>query len=122
VTRKFDYCSFRKDERYCVDGFAKDSAASIVVVPAVMRERFPFNGIKPAVLILQENFVTKEIKDSIKESELQADNYSSQTAKKRKRILGTTPYNSKRCRSLDPVNNSYEGEEAVSLVILDVDL
>ena len=50
--REFEYCSFRKKEAYCIDGFAKEGAESIIVLPPVMRNNFPFNGLKPSVLIL----------------------------------------------------------------------
>jgi len=42
---------------YCIDGFAKEGASAIVILPPVFRNKFPFNGIKSAVLILQEEFL-----------------------------------------------------------------
>ncbi len=61
ATRTFDYCSLRKKEVYVVDGFVKEGAECIVVLPPVMRNNFPFNGIKPSILILQSEFVTEKV-------------------------------------------------------------
>jgi len=50
--RKFKYCSFKKKEMYCIDGFAKEGVSAIIILPPVYRNKFRFNGIKTAVLIL----------------------------------------------------------------------
>lgn len=60
LTRKFFYVNFKKNEYYCIDGFVKDKAPSIIVIPAVMRANFIYNGIKPAVLILGKDILKKQ--------------------------------------------------------------
>ena len=50
--RKVEYCSFSKKNAYCIDGFAREGANAIIVLPPIFRKKFPFNGIKSAVLVL----------------------------------------------------------------------
>jgi len=59
--RKFVYKRFKKTDYICVDGFAKENSPCLVLLPAVLRNNHPYNGIKPSVLILTEDFLTPKI-------------------------------------------------------------
>lgn len=59
-SRTFTYVSYKKSEYYCIDGFVKENAPAIVVVPPVMRMNFTYNGIKPAVLIISKEIIGKK--------------------------------------------------------------
>jgi hypothetical protein len=49
-----EYLKFEKPEDfYCIDGFPKGQPPCVVVLPPVMREKFAYQGIRPAVLILK---------------------------------------------------------------------
>ena len=71
--RRFIYVLYKKNEFYCIDGFVKEKAPAIVVLPAVYRGNFIYNGIKPAVLILGRDFIGNEkmkgIIEELKEKE-----------------------------------------------------
>ena len=67
--RKFIYKKFKKNDYICVDGFAKENSPCLVLLPAVTRNNYPYNGIKPSVLILQEDFITPKIKKVLEECE-----------------------------------------------------
>ena len=67
--RKFIYKKFKKNDFICVDGFAKENSPCLVLLPAVTRNNYPYNGIKPSVLILQEDFITSKIKRVLEECE-----------------------------------------------------
>ena len=64
--RKYEYRRFKKNEFICIDGFAKEKAPSLVILPAVCRNTYSYNGIKPSVIILQDDFVTKPISKKLK--------------------------------------------------------
>lgn len=49
---KIEFIPFKKNEFYCVDGFGKDGANSLVIIPPVMRADQVYNGLKHAILIL----------------------------------------------------------------------
>lgn len=42
----------KPDDYYCIDGFPNGSPRAVVVVPSVFRNNYPYNGIKPSVLII----------------------------------------------------------------------
>ncbi|CAD8165273.1 unnamed protein product [Paramecium octaurelia] len=52
----YEIVSYQKNEYYCVDGFGKEGAKSLVILPPIMRKNQSFNGVKHAVLILPNNF------------------------------------------------------------------
>lgn len=55
-TDALEYLKFEKPEDfYCIDGFPKGQPPCVVVLPPVMREKFPYSGIRPAVLILKHD-------------------------------------------------------------------
>ena len=56
--RVYDYCGYKQKEVYCMDGFAKEGSESIIVLPPITRNNYPYNGIKQSVLILSEEFVS----------------------------------------------------------------
>ena len=53
---------FRKNEFICIDGFAKEKALSLIILPPVMKGKFPYNGIKPAVLIINKEAEKEEMR------------------------------------------------------------
>jgi hypothetical protein len=69
--RKYQYRYFHKNDLYCIDGFAKENAPSLVILPPVMRNNFPYKGIRPAVLIMDKETVTEKIKEKMEEIELE---------------------------------------------------
>ena len=60
--RDFSYVFFRKNEFICIDGFAKEKALSLIILPPVMKGKFSYNGIKPAVLIINKEAEKEEMK------------------------------------------------------------
>lgn len=67
--RKYIFKSFRKSEFLCIDGFAKEGASAIVILPPVMRNSQPYFGVKAAVLILPEKFLTEKVRKKVEEAE-----------------------------------------------------
>lgn len=67
--RKFVYKRFKKNDFICVDGFAKESSPCLVLLPPVTRNNHPYNGIKPSVLILQDEFMTPKILKTLEQSD-----------------------------------------------------
>ena len=67
--RKYDYRSFKKNEYICIDGFAKEGSPCLTIIPPVMRNNYSYNGIKPSVLVLPENFATDSILNKINQVE-----------------------------------------------------
>ncbi|OMJ70832.1 hypothetical protein SteCoe_31108 [Stentor coeruleus] len=66
----------------CIDGFPNNQPEAVVIVPSVMRHNYPYAGIKPSVLILNEDmkknptkFIEKS-QESIKvlENNVETDN------------------------------------------------
>ena len=54
-TESIEYVVIDKpDNFYCIDGFPNGSPEAVIVVPSVMRNNYPYTGIKPAVLIITE--------------------------------------------------------------------
>ena len=45
---------FNSKEFYCIDGFPKDGLQCVVVLPTPMRGQYVYQGIKPCVLIINE--------------------------------------------------------------------
>lgn len=60
--RDFSYVFFRKNEFICIDGFAKEKALSLIILPPVMKGKFAYNGIKPAVLIINKEVEKEEMR------------------------------------------------------------
>ena len=55
-TQGLEYVVLNKpDEFYCIDGFPHGAPQAVVVVPSVVRNNYPYNGIKPSVLIVSKN-------------------------------------------------------------------
>ena len=55
-TQGLEYVVLNKpDEFYCIDGFPNGAPQAVVVVPSVVRNNYPYNGIKPSVLIVSKN-------------------------------------------------------------------
>jgi hypothetical protein len=49
---KYDYWMFNKLDYYCIDGFPKEGAPCVVVLPPPYRQGYVYQGIKPAVIVL----------------------------------------------------------------------
>jgi len=47
---RFDYWMYNKNDYYCIDGFPQDGDPCVVVLPPPFRQGFVYQGIKPAVL------------------------------------------------------------------------
>ena len=67
--RKFTYKRFKKNDYICVDGFARENSPCLVLLPPVTRNNHPYNGIKPSVLILQEDFITSKISKALEQGD-----------------------------------------------------
>ena len=87
--RRFGYVLFKKSEFYCIDGFVKENAAAIVVIPAVKRGNFVYNGMKPAVLMLGKELAGKNTIKTIIETlkaNMEANNERREASLERKEI------------------------------------
>ena len=40
--RKYNYIKFQKNKYYCFDGFAKDNAVCLELIPSIIRKDFPY--------------------------------------------------------------------------------
>lgn len=91
--RRFGYVLFKKSDFYCIDGFVKENAAAIVVVPAVKRGNFVYNGMKPAVLMLGKELAGKNtIKNIIEtlKSNAETNNEKREASIEKKEIIQGT--------------------------------
>jgi len=51
---KYDFWMFNKTDYYCIDGFPKEGFPCVVVLPPPYRRGYVYQGIKPAVIVLDE--------------------------------------------------------------------
>lgn len=54
LTDKFDFWMFNKNDYYCIDGFPKEGFPCVVVLPPPYRHGYVYQGIKPAVIVLDD--------------------------------------------------------------------
>ena len=66
---KLVFRRFKNKEYYCIDGFPKDEAACVVVIPPPRRSGYVYQGIKPAIVMLPESDCSDTILQKIKENE-----------------------------------------------------
>ena len=53
--RKLIYCFYNKNDFINVEGFGNDKSPCIIILPPpLLKNKFPFNGLKPAVYIISE--------------------------------------------------------------------
>jgi hypothetical protein len=45
---------FNKNDYYCIDGFPKEGYPCVVVLPPPYRQGYVYQGIKPAVIVLDD--------------------------------------------------------------------
>ncbi|CAG9317828.1 unnamed protein product [Blepharisma stoltei] len=105
---KIEYITLEKpDEYYCIDGFPKNSPPCVIVVPAIMRGNFAYQGIKPAVLV-----ITTEQMNEQKEKASQKSEKSDQDSLKSERSSKPPLKNCKslniNLRSLSPQDKNQE--------------
>lgn len=56
-----EYKPYSKGRFYCVDGFPKEGAPCVVVLPPPHREAYAYMGLRPAVLVLSKEAVDEEV-------------------------------------------------------------
>lgn len=56
-----EYHLFSKSKFYCLDGFPKDNNPCLTILPAPKWDKINYMGIKPTVLVLEQDDVDKEI-------------------------------------------------------------
>jgi hypothetical protein len=54
LIEKFEFWMFNKNDYYCIDGFPKEGFPSVVVLPPPYRQGYVYQGIKPAVIVLND--------------------------------------------------------------------
>ncbi len=54
LTDKYDFWMYNKNDYYCIDGFPKEGYPCVVVLPPPFRSGYVYQGIKPAVIVLEE--------------------------------------------------------------------
>jgi len=55
---------FNKNDYYCIDGFPKEGYPCIVVLPPPYRSGYVYQGIKPAVIVL--NSPSEELREHVR--------------------------------------------------------
>ena len=60
--RKLTYYFYNKKDYINVEGFGYDKSPCILILqPPLLKNKYPFNGLKPAVYILSDSLINKEI-------------------------------------------------------------
>jgi hypothetical protein len=54
LTEKFEFWMYNKNDYYCIDGFPKEGYPCVVVLPPPYRSGYVYQGIKPAVIVLND--------------------------------------------------------------------
>ena len=62
MLQKFEFQMFSKSDYYCIDGFPTEGMPGVVVLPAPTRAGYIYQGLKPAVIVLN--------KDNLKDPDL----------------------------------------------------
>jgi hypothetical protein len=50
LLEKYDFWMYNKNDYYCIDGFPQDGLPCVVVLPPPYRQGYVYQGIKPAIL------------------------------------------------------------------------
>eukprot|EP00347_Sterkiella_histriomuscorum_P023932 403332886 len=64
LVEKFEFWMYNKNDYYCIDGFPKEGNPCIVVLPPPYRQGYVYQGIKPAVIVLDDP--TDEVVDHVR--------------------------------------------------------
>jgi hypothetical protein len=56
--RKYEFVQFAKSDYYCIDGFPTEGMPGVVVLPAPLRSGYIYQGLKPAVIVFNEDNLT----------------------------------------------------------------
>ena len=60
--RKLNYCFYKRKEFINLEGFGNENTPCIIVLPPpLLKNKYPFNGLRPAVYMLSESNVNNEI-------------------------------------------------------------
>ena len=62
ILKKYEFWMFSKADYYCIDGFPTEGLPGVVVLPPPYRSGYVYQGLKPAVIVLNE--------DNLKDEEL----------------------------------------------------
>ncbi|CDW71805.1 UNKNOWN [Stylonychia lemnae] len=54
LIQKFEFWMYNKNDYYCIDGFPKEGNPCVVVLPPPYRQGYVYQGIKPAVIVLDD--------------------------------------------------------------------
>lgn len=105
--KKFEFWMFSKSDFYCIDGFPTEGMPGVMVLPAPMRTGYVYQGLKPAVIVFnQDNLDDPDLFDPAdKESvmEIIKKRQEEQQAKlKEKRALSAMPERAERAKTLAP--------------------
>ena len=61
------YQRYSKGRFYCVDGFPKEGAPCVVVLPPPHREAYAYMGLRPAVLVLGKDAIDEDVLRQLQE-------------------------------------------------------
>lgn len=64
ILEKFDFWMYSKNDYYCIDGFPKEGNPCAIVLPPPYRSGYVYQGIKPAVIVIDT--ATTEIKECVR--------------------------------------------------------
>lgn len=54
IIERYEFQRFSKQDFYCIDGFPSESMPAVVVLPTPMRDGYIYQGLKPAVIVFNE--------------------------------------------------------------------
>lgn len=66
LVEKFEFWMFNKNDYYCIDGFPKEGYPCVVVLPPPFRQGYVYQGIKPAVIVLDDESASHELMDHVR--------------------------------------------------------
>ena len=52
---RFDFFMFFKQDYYCIDGFPTEGMPAVVVLPTPLRDGYVYQGLKPAVIVFNQD-------------------------------------------------------------------
>ena len=55
ILKKYEFWMFSKADYYCIDGFPTEGLPGVVVLPPPYRAGYVYQGLKPAVIVLNED-------------------------------------------------------------------
>ena len=60
VLEKFEFWMYSKQDYYCIDGFPTEGMPGVVVLPPPYRAGYVYQGLKPAVIVLNDDNLEDE--------------------------------------------------------------